>query len=573
MLDANYSPLHVHCAQGSFLDSTNMPKTIVKRCKELGITSCALTDHGYTTALLDFYNECNKEGVKPLLGVEAYLTPDVAIKDKTSRYDHLILLARNNQGYKNILELSSKGFIEGRYYKPRIDYKMLGQYSEGVIASSACLGGTLAKMIMDKESDDIVKEQIKKFCNIFEYFYLEIQSAINPEQEYVNKELVRFSKELNVPLVVTTDAHFIEQSDFESHGCFIKLNQLRDNEFYKDCWIKSVDEIIEVLKDQGLEEDDINSAIENTNKIAEMCNVEIEQGHSYLPDFPVPKEYENDVKYIQHLINKGFVSRGLNKKPNVKEYMDRVLMEFDVIYRKGYIGYFLITGDFLEECRQADIPTGDGRGSAAGSLICYCMGITNVDPIAADLDFSRFLTMERTSLPDIDNDVSSARKPDAITILRKKYGYDKVAQVATFLRMQGKSTIGKVAKVYDIPYSEVEKMKSKIGDKETIMEALANENGLEAYQVKYPLFFEMCMKLEGLPVGISTHAGGVVICPSNMRMSDFTGLCLNKDDEIITQGEMHNVEGEGLVKIDILATVVLDTIANALDLIYEGGIR
>lgn len=566
-----YSPLHVHCAQGSFLDSTNMPETIVQRCIDLGLKACALTDHGYTCSLVEFYNVCKEKDIKPILGLEAYLTPDVSIKDNTSRYEHLILLAKDNEGYKNIKKLSSRGFLEGKYYKPRIDYAMLKEHSKGIIATSACLGGTIAKMIMREESDEAIKEQINVFCDIFEYFYLEIQAAVSPEQELVNKKLIELSQEMDVPLIVTTDSHFITTDDFAAHGTFIKINTNRDNEFYQDCWLKSPSEIIEVLQSQGISEEIIKISMENTNKIAEMCNVEIEQGHSYLPDFPIPKGFEDDIKYIKHLVNQGFVSRKLTSKPNVKVYIDRILTEFEIISKKGYTGYFLITADFLEECRQADIPTGDGRGSSAGSLICFCLGITNIDPIEADLDFSRFLTMERKSLPDIDNDISSLKKADSINLLREKYGYDKVAQICTFLTMQGKSTIGKVAKIYGIPYVEIEKMKSKINDKETIKESLENESGLVEYQKKYPEMFEMCIKLEGLPTGISTHAGGVVICPSNMEMADFTGLCLSKKDEIITQNEMHKIEDVGMVKIDVLATVVLDTIDNALHLIYEGS--
>lgn len=563
--------LHVHTSKGSLLDSTNRVEDLVARAKELNMDALAVTDHGYTSSLIDFYQECKNNDIKPILGCEVYVCDDMKIQDPKSRYDHLILLAKNKIGYENLLKISSLGFLEGFYYKPRVDIETISKYKEGLIVSTACLGGTIPKMILNKEPIEKIIDVIKYYNKQFEDFYLEIQSADNPEQELVNKTLANISDNLNIPLVVTSDVHFLKKEDFELHRIFIQINQDRDNEVYQDCWMKSESEVFDVISKQiGMEK--AIEAISNTHKIADMCNVEIELGKSYLPKYNIPKQFKNEDEYLKYLINQGFVERGINKldKDKLKIYIDRAKEEYEVITTKGFSGYFLIVQDFLKECKNKNIYIGDGRGSANNSLVCYLIGITNVDPIKYDLNFSRFLTLERTELPDIDTDVGSSHKADIISILREKYGYDNVVQIATFQTMQSKACLDKVGKVLEIPYSEITNIKKYVPDGVKLKDALDNNPHLSEYKEKYPKLFKYCINLEGLFTAISIHAGGVVICPLDRKINEFIALCFGSNKEIISQVEMHNIEAVGLVKMDILATNTLDIIDYTLDLIESG---
>ncbi|WP_336786896.1 DNA polymerase III subunit alpha [Paenibacillus sp. MMO-177] len=571
--------LHVHDALGSLLDSTNRPEELAKRAKELGMSAIAITNHGMMTSSIKFYQACLEEGIKPIMGCEVYVTDDVKVKDSTSRYDHLILLAKNKIGYRNLLKIVSLGFSEGFYYKPRVDWEILEQYKEGLVVSSACLGATIPKMILKDYPDEQIIEAIYKFKNTFEDYFLEVQGATSQEQKKVNQKLAELSPVVGVPLVATTDVHFLREDDHELHGVFIQISQDRSNEVYKDCWLKSEDEVFDILDDHigfanALE------AVANTQKIADMCNVEIEMGKAYLPHFPIPAPFADEGAYLRHKVQEGFKKRKIDLKPFDDQlvYLARVEEELDVMIPKGFAGYHLIVADFLEECRNRDIYLGDGRGSADNSLVCYLLEITNVDPIVYDLNFSRYLTLERVELPDIDMDIQSSRKSDAVNILREKYGFDNVAQICTFGTLKAKAIIDAVGKVFGLSYKETTEIKKYVPDDVglelpkgvTLLEYALEKNAtLRVYQEKYPKLFEYALRLENLPRTISVHAGGVVICPSDRDMSEFTALALSSDGDIITQLDMKDVEKVGLVKMDALGINTLDIVSDAMDAIWE----
>jgi DNA polymerase-3 subunit alpha len=570
--------LHCHTAKGSLLDSTNTAEELAKKAKEHGAEAIAITDHGMTSATIDFYKACKEEGIKPLLGCEVYVTEDVKIQDNTSRYDHLIMIAKNLTGYRNLLKIVTLGFTDGFYYKPRVDRQILEQYAEGLVVTSACLGATIPKMIRKGMSDIDIIQEIEWYKNTFEDYFLEVQPAGSPEQAMVNIKLAELSPIVGVPLIATCDVHFLNEEDHDLHGVFIQIAQDRDNEVYKDCWMKPESVVFNTLEPQiGME--NALEAIANTHKVADMCDVELELGKSYLPKFPIPSEYKSEGEYLRFLCNRGFARRGLDKLPPEERqvYINRMKEEFDIITAKGFGGYFLIVSDFLSEMRDKNIYTGDGRGSADNSLVCYVLEITNVDPILYDLIFSRFLTMERVELPDIDMDIQSSHKPDAINILREKYGSENVAQICSFQTLASKAIIDAIGKVLGLSYKETTEIKKHIPDKvglpikedDSVLEyALLRSATLRIYQEKYPKLFEYALRLESLPRSLSVHAGGVVICPSDHDMSEFTALAFGSKKEIITQLEMHNVEEVGLVKMDCLGIKTLDVVANTLDRVF-----
>jgi len=497
-------------------------------------------------------------------------------QDTNDRYDHLIAIAKNKEGYINLNKLVSLGFSEGFYYKPRIDFETLKQYGKGLIIMSACLAGTIPKLILNDAPIDKICDEAMKFKNEFEDYYLEVQPASSPEQEKVNRILVTVSEIIDVPLVATCDVHFLNKEDYELHSIFIQINSSKDTQVYKDCWFKTEEEIKMVLSSQ-IGYDNAEEAVNNTHIVADLCNLEIELGNSYLPKFNIPDSFKDENEYLWHLILEGFKQRNLDKLPTFDQYLywERLKEEYSIITTKGFSGYFLIVRDIIVNlCREHHIMTGDGRGSADNSLICFVIGITNVDSIQYDLNFSRFLTMERTELPDIDMDIQSSQKQHVVNLLKEKYGYDRVAQICTYQTLQAKASLDAVSKILRgtdsdykaCTYLEVTNIKKHIPDGTKLTDAYKNEK-LQQYREQYPKLFTICEKLEGLPRGISVHAGGVVICPSDKDMAEFTSLALSSDKELITQYEMHNVEEVGLVKMDILATVTLDVINDTLNMV------
>lgn len=411
-MELYYTPLHVHTSRGSLLDSTNTPKSLVARAKELGLKSLAITDHGYCSNHVDFYKECKASGIKPILGMEGYIANDMTIKDREQGFYHIILLAKNNKGYKNLLKISSLGHTKGFYYKPRVDLKTIRELNlgEGIVALSACIGGQAPQMILKEEPLEDIKRKIKEYQDTFEEFYIELQptntkdSEQTQTQQYVNFALCQIASVLNIDLVATSDCHFTNKEDYDLHNVFIQISQDRDNEVYENCWLKSYEEMLNGKYCGGTEltKEQKEAILSNTNKIANKCNVELEMGKSYIPSAELPNTRTKESQILE-LIVKGCKSRGFDKfdKDKKELYWDRIKSEYKVLEAKGFIDYFLLEYNIIHTARKNGIiisPT--ARGSGAGSLICYVLGLTHVDPIKYHLLFERFLTIEKKGLPD-----------------------------------------------------------------------------------------------------------------------------------------------------------------------------
>lgn len=570
--------MHVHSHMDSVLDSIvrvtregrGKPCLLQERAKELNIPAIAITGHGNMAGVVSHYKTCLEYGTKPIIGLEAYITNNIYIKDNTSKYYHLILLAKNNVGYRNLKALSSIGYTEGFYRKPRIDFETLKKHSEGLICLTACLAGELPRMLMDYHEyrSDTMEEYIYSFIDDYkklfgEDFYLEIQSSDSDDQIIVNKLLVELSKTEHVPLVVTTDVHFLNKEDFDAHNVYININQDRDTENYKYCYLQSRQEIVNTLSSY-LDLNVINQALNNTYVIADKCNVEVELGVPYLPHLEVPKQYTDEYDWLRNEVKIGLRQRGILEKPNKRDYIERIKMELNVIRTKGFEGYFLILMEILKKAKEKGIPIGEGRGSAGGSIVAYCMGITNVDSVEYDLDFGRFLTMERKDLPDIDTDVSTARRQELIDIIVEMFGIENVAQVATFGTLASKAVIDAVGKVMLIPREACAEFKTKINESVGVKSIVDIDS--KTYMT-HKDYFDICSKIEGSNRSYGCHAGAVCISGNNKPMVDYAPVMHNKDGNIMTQFEMHDVESVGLVKYDMLGLTSLDYIADTLSLI------
>lgn len=573
----SYCSLHLHTDWGSVLDSMVKPvrKSKKEPCElsmkaiEYGIPALAITDHGSMSGVVAHYKTCKDNGIKPIIGLEAYITDDLTIKDTSSKYYHLILLSKNDVGYRNLKVLSSIGYLDGFYRKPRIDFKTLSEHSEGLICCTACLAGELPRMIMKNnlEPSHQLEQQIDSWITSYKIlfgddFYFEIQSSDSDEQMIVNKELVRLSSKYNIPLIVTTDVHFLNKEDFDAHNVYININQDRDTENYKYCYLQSRKEIETILS--YLPPNVVQQALDNTYTVVDKCNVEIELGHPYLPHLKVPDEYTNEYDWLVSEVKKGLKSRGILSKPNKTQYINRIKMELEVIKAKDFVGYFLILMQILRKAKERGIPIGEGRGSAGGCLVAYCIGITNVDSVEYDLDFGRFLTMERKDLCDIDTDVSTSRRQELIDIMVEMFGKDNVAQIATFGTLASKAVLDAVGKVMGIDRATCDGFKTKITDSEGVKSI--EHNDPKTYN-KYKQYFDICSKVEGSNRSYGCHAGGVCISGNNKPMVDYAPVMYNKDGNIMTQFEMHDVESVGLVKYDMLGLTSLDYIADTLELI------
>lgn len=562
-----YVPLHVHYDWGSKLDSMvkpvkpskKEPCAIAIKCQEYNIPALACTDHGTMVSVISHYKTCKEHGIKGIIGMEAYITDDLTVKDKTNKYNHLILLAKNDVGYKNIKKLSTIGNLDGFYYKPRIDFKTLCEHKDGVIVLTACLGSELDRLILSEDYDELDGIMlINKYKKVFgDDYYLEMQSADSEEQCRVNKELLSLAFETNTSFVVTTDVHFLNKGDFNAHNTYININQDRDTENYRHCYLQSRAEIIEILTPQiGLH--NAQKALDNTLLVADKCNVEIELGKPSLPHLDVPIDYEDESDWIRDVVFEGLKKRGCTSQ----EYIDRANMELDVIITKGFEGYFLILMVILQEAKRQGIPIGEGRGSAAGSLVAYAMGITNVDSVKYDLDFGRFLTMERKDLPDIDTDVATSKRGDLIDIITNMFGYDNVAQVLTLGTLASKAVVDSVGKVLDIDIPTCTELKSNINDAIGVKSLVDSK-----YYKDYKLLIDTCVKLEGAIKSYGCHAGAVCIAGGGKPMVDYAPTMFNQDNRVMTQFEMHDVESVGLVKYDMLGLGTLDYIDDALKFI------
>lgn len=411
-----YTPLHVHTSKGSLLDSTNTPKTLVQRAKELGLKSIAITDHGYCSNHVDFYKECKANGIKPILGMEGYIANDMTIKDREQGFYHIILLAKNNKGYKNLLKISSLGHTKGFYYKPRVDLKTIRELNlgEGIVALSACLGGQLPQMLLQDKPMASVLSKIQEYKDTFEDFYMELQPINTLEneqtqtQQHINRQLYFLAQHTKTKLVATSDCHFTNREDYDLHNVFIQISQDRDNEVYENCWLKSYDEMLngdyygEYGSMSQKEKCNIEAILSVTNDIANDCTVELEMGKSYIPSAELPNGRTKESQILE-LIVQGCKDRGFDKFDKEKKelYWNRIKSEYKVLEAKGFIDYFLLEYNIIHTAKKNGIiisPT--ARGSGAGSLVCYVLGLTHVDPIKYNLLFERFLTIEKKGLPD-----------------------------------------------------------------------------------------------------------------------------------------------------------------------------
>ena len=549
-----FTHLHVH-TEYSLLDGSNKIKECVKRVKELGMDSCAITDHGVMYGVIDFYRAAREAGINPILGCEVYVAPnsrfDKELTGGEDRYHHLVLLAENNQGYANLMKIVSRGFTEGYYYKPRVDFEILEQFHEGIIALSACLAGEVPRYI-EKGLLEEAKACARKYEACFGKgnYFLELQDHGIPMQQTVNNALLSMSRELDIPLVATNDVHYTYAQDAKAHDVLLciqtaKLLTDEDRMRYEggQYYIKSEEEM-RALFPYALE------ALENTHKIAQRCHVEIEFGVTKLPKFEVPKGYDSWT-YLNKLCTDGLRERFPEDDGSLQERLD---YELGTIRKMGYVDYFLIVWDFINYAKEHGIPVGPGRGSAAGALVSYCLKITNIDPIRYNLLFERFLNPERVSMPDIDIDFCYERRQEVIEYVRKKYGDDKVVQIVTFGTLGAKGVIRDVARVMDIPYTFADSLSKMIPNElnMTLDKALEMNQELRTlYDTNEQVheLIDMCKKLEGLPRNSSMHAAGVVICQK--PADEFVPLSRGSDGSITTQFTMTTIEELGLLKMDV----------------------
>lgn len=562
---SNFVHLHVH-SEYSLLDGAARIKDLVRKAVENKMDSLALTDHGVMYGAMDFYKECKANGIKPILGVEGYVI-NGDIKEKElgrleERY-HLILLAENEEGYRNLIKLVSESHTEGFYYKPRMNKELLKKYHKGIICLSACLAGEVARLIMEQKLDE-AREAAREYKEIFgeDNFFLEVQANTLPEQKMVNSELRKISNELGIKLVATNDIHYIEFEDWKVQDILLCIQtgaKLQDEDRMKmssnDYYFKSEDEMRKALPD-------FEDAILNTKMIADRCNVEIEFGHYHLPKYKITTG-ETSEEFLTRLCEEGLKNRYENVDDKLRE---RLNYELNTIKQMGFVDYFIIVWDFIKFAKDNGIPVGPGRGSAAGSLVSYVLKITEVDPIKYDLLFERFLNPERVSMPDIDVDFCVDRRSEVIDYVTRLYGEDCVSQIVTFGTMAAKQVIRDVGRVLDIPYTDVDVISKMIPYEMhmTIDRALEENQELKnvyLHDEKTRFLIDTARKLEGLPRHSSTHAAGVVI--TGEPVSNFVPLA-KSEDFVVTQFNMTTIEELGLLKMDFLGlrnlTVINDTV-------------
>ena len=574
-----FTHLHVH-TEYSLLDGSNKIKEYVKRVKELGMDSAAITDHGVMYGVIDFYRAAREAGIKPILGCEVYVAPnsrfDKELTGGEDRYYHLVLLAENNTGYANLMKIVSRGFTEGYYYKPRVDMEVLQTYNEGIIALSACLAGEVQRYIVKGLHEEAKKAALKyEACFGKGNFFLEMQDHGIPEQKLVNTELLKLSKETGIELVVTNDVHYTYKEDVDSHDILLCLQtgkKLADEDRMRyvggQYYVKSEEEM-KALFPYAWE------AVENTQRIADRCHVEIEFGVTKLPKFEVPEGYDSWT-YLNKLCSDGLAERyGDEHAPagsTGQTLRERLDYELNVIRTMGYVDYFLIVWDFINYAKEHGIPVGPGRGSAAGSIVAYCLKITNIDPIRYQLLFERFLNPERVSMPDIDVDFCFERRQEVIDYVGRKYGADKVVQIVTFGTMAARGVIRDVGRVMDMPYAFVDSIAKMIPNELniTIDKALDMNpefKSLYSSDDRVHHLIDMCKRLEGLPRNTSMHAAGVVICQKSA--DEFVPLSRGSDGSIVTQFTMTTLEELGLLKMDFLGLRTLTVIQNAVNMIEK----
>ncbi len=581
----SFAHLHVH-TEYSLLDGSNKINEYVARVKELGMTAAAITDHGVMYGVIDFYRAALEAGIRPILGCEIYVAPgsrfDREKVEGEDRYFHLVLLAENNQGYSNLMKIVSRGFTEGYYYRPRVDREVLEQYHEGLIVLSACLAGEVQKLLSRgtyEEAREAALWHEKTFGH--DNYFLELQDHGLPEQRNVNQQLLRLSQETGIPLVVTNDVHYTYESDVDSHDillCIQTGKKLSDENRMRyeggQFFVKSEEQMARLFP-YAME------ALENTQKIADRCKVEIEFGVTKLPKFDVPKGYTS-WEYLKKLCFEGLEGRYPVRDGRVSipgkgdilldEIKKQLRYELDIIRQMGYVDYFLIVWDFIRFARENGIAVGPGRGSAAGSLVSYTLKITNIDPLRYNLIFERFLNPERVTMPDIDIDFCVERRQEVIDYVSGKYGKDRVVQIVTFGTMAARGVIRDVGRVMDQPYAFVDSIAKQIPTELGITIGKAMEKNREL-RVLYESdenvkrIIDMSRRLEGLPRHTSMHAAGVVI--SSREIDEFVPLSRGSDGAVTTQFTMTTLEELGLLKMDFLGLRNLTVLQEAVNLIQE----
>ena len=570
----SFTHLHLHTGF-SLLDGSSKISELVKRVKELGMDACAITDHGVMYGVIEFYKACKAEGIKPIIGCEVYVAPNSRFEKGTEksakRYNHLILLAENDIGHKNLMKIVSRGFTEGFYYKPRVDYELLKEYHEGIIASSACLAGIVPTKLREGDYEGARVEALR-LRDIFgeNNFFLELQDHGLPEQKFANQGLMRISAETGIPLIATNDCHYLYKEDAEAHDVLICIQTQKivtDDDRMKyeggQFYVKSPEEMKEIFHY-------IPEAIENTEKIAERCNVDIEFGKYHLPEYPVPEGY-TALSYLNKLCEDGFKKRYEGIAENKEnELRTRLKYEIDTINNMGFVDYFLIVWDYINFAKEHNIAVGPGRGSAAGSIVAYCLGITGVDPIKYNLLFERFLNPERVTMPDIDIDFCVLRRQEVIDYVTEKYGREKVVQIVTFGTMAAKMVIRDVGRALDLPYSFCDKVAKMIPNelKMNIDKALKdNPDLMQLYEENEEAkkLIDLSRRLEGLPRHTSIHAAGVVI--SKREVDCYVPISTGSDGAVTTQYTMETIEQLGLLKMDFLGLRNLTVIEKAVELV------
>jgi DNA polymerase-3 subunit alpha len=574
-----FTHLHLH-TQYSLLDGAIRVKDLFPKVHELGMDTVAVTDHGNMFGAIDLYTEAKNAGVKLIFGCETYVAATDR-HDRTNRRNfHLILLAKNEAGYKNLSFLNSKGYLEGFYYNPRIDKPLLRERTEGLIGLSACLGGEIAQTL-EKHGVAQAEEVAKEYAAMFAPgdFYLELMPTPTPEQETLNGELVRMSKKLGIPLVATNDCHYVNRSDAQAHDVLMAIQtgkSLKDEKRLKHVvdsyYMKSPSEMEAAFKDVG-------EAIENTAKIAEQCNVKLKLDQTFLPTYKVPEGETLDT-YIEKLVEQGLerrfremTERGQNF--DADQYRERCKIELKVIQQMGFSGYFLIVWDFINWAKEHGIPVGPGRGSGAGSCVAYALRITNIDPLEFKLLFERFLTTERVSMPDFDVDFCMNRRGEVIKYVQEKYGVDRVGQIATFHQLKARGVIRDIARVMEIPFGEADKLAKLVpepvqGKSPPVREAIEQTPELKQLYNESPLhreLLELAASLEGLNRNAGMHAAGIVIAEEPLW--EYVPCFRGQNDEIVTQFAMKEVEKAGLVKFDFLGLKTLTVIQTAVKLINQ----
>ena len=567
-----FTHLHVH-TEYSLLDGSNKIKEYVAQVKKLGMDSCAITDHGVMYGCIDFYKECRAQGIRPIIGCEVYVAPrsrfDRDNSSREDRYYHLVLLAENNQGFANLTHIVSAGFTDGYYYKPRVDKEILRKYHEGIICLSACLAGEIPKAITRGDYEG-ARKAAYEYRDIFgeDNFFLELQDHGIPEQRHVNRQLVRMHDEDGFPLVCTNDCHYTYKEDVDSHDillCIQTGKKVMDEDRLRyeggQYYVKSPEEMASLFRF-------VPEAVTNTEKIAERCDVTITFGERKLPKFDVPEGYDS-WSYLNKLCHDGVAER---YHPVSKEIEERLTYELDTIRNMGFVDYFLIVWDYVKYARDHGIPVGPGRGSAAGSVVSYSLGITDLDPLHYNLLFERFLNPERVTMPDIDMDFCFERRQEVIDYVVRKYGRDRVVQIVTFGTMAARGVIRDVARVLDVPYAEADAIAKMIPrelnitlDKALQMNPELKSRYDEEENVRY--LIDMARRLEGLPRNTSMHAAGVVI--SNLPVVEYVPLSRAQDGSITTQYTMTTLEELGLLKMDFLGLRTLTVINDALELVNE----